>query len=454
MKNERACCRCLGSQRPAKMSEWMPWRDYYLFLLLLLYGSYASNSCAAFQVKRPNFFHAADAGPPRQTVEAHQVAQQAQVQQPHTIPSVHLDKKQSTVRLVRGSKPCRLKLLSREPYLWVSQDPLLSQGECEMLSQYHASSQTTPDEHEEAQRILSCLRKRLDFLLGGQIEKDSAMEPRFLHYDSIKPAVNTNISSPVKMLLPDGLHVDTNNGYLFRYLTVLVYLTTTSKTGATSFPLARPLSSTSESETSIPQQQQILLEAAQMLLNGNIRHTKAQTKSADNSATDPTVEHRLRLEKAAYDLYRRQQQPYDSAFTVTTTRQSTLTTTASSSLHGPGDGIRVLPRAGHCTIFSSIDSATGQTDPRSWHGAEALIDTSSTDCPNNNNAESDCKQVLTFFLEIPVASFDSQMAFGRQAALRYRRISEASMQESAIATTRSEPRRMRQQSKTGKNKLT
>ena len=290
------------------------------------------------------------------------------------------------------------------------------------------------------------------------------MEPRFLHYDSIKPAVNTNISSPVKMLLPDGLHVDTNNGYLFRYLTVLVYLTTTSKTGATSFPLARPLSSTSESETSIPQQQQILLEAAQMLLNGNIRHTKAQTKSADNSATDPTVEHRLRLEKAAYDLYRRQQQQqHDSAFTVSTTRQSTLTTTASSSLHDPGDGIRVLPRAGHCTIFSSIDSATGQTDPRSWHGAEALIDTSSTDCPNNNNNnsnsnsnndESDCKQVLTFFLEIPVASFDSQMAFGRQAALRYRRISEASMQKSAVATTRSEPERMRQQSKTGKNKLT
>jgi hypothetical protein len=37
-------------------------------------------------------------------------------------------------------------------------------------------------------------------------------------------------------ILPDGLHVDTNNGKYFRYLTVLLYLT--NSPAATVFPLA------------------------------------------------------------------------------------------------------------------------------------------------------------------------------------------------------------------------
>eukprot|EP00956_Cyclotella_meneghiniana_P041622 scaffold232677_cov23-Cyclotella_meneghiniana.AAC.1 len=78
----------------------------------------------------------------------------------------------------------------------------------------------------------------------------------------------------VDELLPDGLHVDTNNGKLFRHVTAILYLTDNVESdfvvgAGTTFPLAVPSSSTVDSASSSAH------AAACNILSENIHHTKA-----------------------------------------------------------------------------------------------------------------------------------------------------------------------------------
>jgi len=281
----------------------------------------------------------------------------------------------SAVRLVPHTRQQKQKAepqlcpLSLEPLILVSKEdqPILSERECQTLLRRNRDD-------PRHQKVLSKLQKRIDQLLGRSSDQEGIIQPRYLHYEpdvDVQISVTDTISSPHR-LLPDGLHVDTNNGYWFRYLTVLVYLTSSNQHGATTFPLAKPLQHTPDDDTSL-----LTVEAAEYLLQQNIQHTRVE------SFDTKVRECQKRLLQSALDLY--------------------------NNSNNGNTGIRLLPKAGHCAVFASI-TPEGTPDPRSWHAAEHVFD--------------EKKNVLTFFYEIIVTQFDSQVEFGQECWRRYRRLRE------------------------------
>ena len=240
--------------------------------------------------------------------------------------------------------------LSRNPILLVSSQPLLTQDQCSILKRHFRVEPS-----QEGKVLLETVQKHIDKLTACPSHKGEAVLPRFVFY---KPESLSN--SP---LLPDGLHVDTNNGYYFRHITVLLYLTTNDN-GATTFPLAIPMKKRSEGTVDD------LLNAAQILLDSGITHTFDESHSKEHQELSKS------LELAAKQLY----------------------DDGSDCDHG----LRVLPRAGTVCIFSNV-LENGRADPYSFHGGEA-----------GNDKE---KALLTFFKEIPVESFSGQQEFGQRVAV-------------------------------------
>lgn len=140
--------------------------------------------------------------------------------------------------------------ISPNPLLFVSSSPLLTPQECEIVSKWcrdvekngesiedllrrsdHPESiNTNPDHHHDQHGIL--VMKKLQRLvhhsvLGmGSTSNDSPLQvvgddyvvPRFLHYQSPSEKTNDDWNSvTVDQLIPDGLHVDTNNNKHFRH---------------------------------------------------------------------------------------------------------------------------------------------------------------------------------------------------------------------------------------------
>jgi hypothetical protein len=243
--------------------------------------------------------------------------------------------------------------ISRSPLLLFSSQPVATGEECNLLIDlfdaivkekedlFHSELAST---QERAWSILERIQNQIDEWLESPRHDGESPLPRYVTYepsdpsyacpstgDSIHTQVNVEIPSWSTTLLPDGLHVDTNNSQHFRHITVLLYLTTNTEGGATTFPLANASPASSS------------VQAAISLIQDGITHT--QMANANPVLCKD-------LENAARQLY-----------------DVTTATTASSS--SSSTGIRVLPQAGHVCAFFNLDGETGMPDPISFHGGEA-----------------------------------------------------------------------------------
>lgn len=278
-----------------------------------------------------------------------------------------------------GGSSLPLKPVSTDPLLLVSTQPVLSPFECHTLSDYFQKQQLGGQGAE----VLHSLQDRLDTLICRPPQDcHDRVQPRFLSYQPCNKKQKqkpTDALALQKWLLPDGLHVDTNNGKFFRYLTVLVYLTSSSS-AATNFPLGlrRKNNSGTRDEGK-------LLEASMTLLQANVKHTRADYNDCrDDESSQGNKDPRTLLEQAAWETYINDSNAGNAQQDI---------------------GIRVLPRQGHITVFASIDPASGMADPRSWHGPEVLL-------------PGDSKELLSFFYEVPVEEFVDQTTLGQAVGRR------------------------------------
>ena len=104
---------------------------------------------------------------------------------------------------------------------------------------------------------------------------ESPLGPRYLKYEPVATNISTfnKIRGP-DCLLPDGLHVDTNNGYhLRRYHTIFVYLNCTQELDAANFRLAKLNTAACQNHR---HKEEMLLDASKKLLRANnVQHTEA-----------------------------------------------------------------------------------------------------------------------------------------------------------------------------------
>lgn len=267
-----------------------------------------------------------------------------------------------------------LYCVSQCPWIWMSNEPLVTRSECRQLETYfrHQTSNGTTEKNgangdtfPPPPQSFWTLTATLDSMLDRNA--DPPVWPRFLEYEA-----QESTHWHARQLLEDGLHVDTNNGLYFRYLTVLLYLTN-AQSSATTFPLANtPKINTTNHNYNIHSRAHT---AARQLVDANVLHTRAQDTTIDNVAASDC------LEELAWLQY----------------------------CHGNKNnndygGVRILPRQGHILVFAGVEQS-GKAHPSSFHGAETLL-------------YPDKKTVLSFFYEVPVELFDCRAEFGRVAAQR------------------------------------
>ena len=266
----------------------------------------------------------------------------------------------------------RLSLLSEQPLLLVTDEiPLLSATECRILRDGYRRGKTGAG--TDHQHVLQSLQERLDCLLLRD-KNDEIVEPRFLDYPS-DDTTYASLGNEAEQLLPDGLHVDTNNAYYLRYLTVLVYLSTSDRYRATTFPVIQPDVSTA------------WCAAHELLLEHNQHHTRRNLEETEAAQAPVAAQ---TLEQAAVELF-----------------TNSHSSPAPDGVIQKGRGLRVLPRTGHAVIFSSL-TPDGHPDPRTWHGAE--------------NVFNDPKQALSLFYECPLERVYCRQDLGAYAQERYQKL--------------------------------
>lgn len=144
-----------------------------------------------------------------------------------------------------------------------------------------------------------------------------------------------SIDSAVWWLSAGGVHVDSNNGFPYRYATVLAYLNDTSG-GATCFPAACDACTARA--------------AAVRLLKAGYTHTDSAVRQDDD--------------EAAFD---------DACALLESGSRLMLDDVPAKTTRGPGDrGLRVQPKAGAAAIFWSLRD-DGAVDPASWHGGARVV---------------------------------------------------------------------------------
>ena len=291
--------------------------------------------------------------------------------------------------------------LSETPLLLLqSSTPIISREGCLLLSRYF-DQQSNADENDRAyqldkvdiHRAETLLRVVHDVIdkLTNCLKHDGEMQmPRYVRYDSViideKSMLYPSIFRDI--LLPDGLHVDTNNGKLFRHLTAILYLTDSVEVGGhfvsgggTTFPLAVPFGEKGTGESNK------LQDAGRHLLRRGIHHTKG-----DKS------EYTGLIENAALNV-----------FNSHVVKKETF---ASNERHGNNSlietkhcGIRVMPSVGKLIYFHNVDD-DGLPDPLSFHCGEELITLLPNDAdPINLSILANTKRILVFFKEIPMQTF-------------------------------------------------
>ena len=285
--------------------------------------------------------------------------------------------------------------LSNPPLLLLqSTSPIISKEDCDLLSAYFEQQDTTPesthypilDQYQmiHAEALLDHVRNVIDKVTNCPSHADEMQVPRYVRYNAKCTSLDM-FNSPdfCNVLLPDGLHVDTNNGKLFRHITAILYLTDNDGFvhnesragygsrcdessfvvgGGTTFPLAVPFGSDISVDTT----------AASSLLSRGIHHTKA-------GICDSVESDGRQLEKSSLDLFYRDTGTYFDA---------------------TKSGIRVMPRAGKLIYFHNIGD-DGRPDPTSFHGGEELV----AILPSQTGLDLaifEHKSILVFFKEVPV----------------------------------------------------
>lgn len=286
--------------------------------------------------------------------------------------------------------------MSLDPLMFTSTTPLLSDSQCQKLSQWcrqviqNNGSLTKEilikdlNEGREGAQIMEYLQKKIhEDLLGlstscDQNVQDDYVIPRFISYDDKdqNDIINSNEKINVSSLLPDGLHVDTNNSKHFRHFTILFYLNSCTKLGATTFPLAMPLVCNDEiTESMLIAKPSFSYndtqEAARQLIMQDVQHTRMVDASEESLELGRLIE--------------------DASLKLLADRHS-------------GMGIRVMPEQGHVCLFSNLDE-DGYPNPLSFHGGEAMY-------------AGETKEVLTFFYEIDPTEFSNRKEFGQLAKER------------------------------------
>jgi hypothetical protein len=261
--------------------------------------------------------------------------------------------------------------LSTKPLIMVSSQPIANKEECALLMDFFdliRSSTDAPPQHHDAWPILERIQNQLDTLLDSPHHEGESALPRYLIYNPERAGDEARVRNAIafsarmlrKKLLPDGLHVDTNNSKHFRHITTLLYLTT-NVDGATTFPLANA-----------DGKRDAAIQAANSLINEEVTHTQMVNANA---------EHCELLEEAALRLYANDNE----------------------------SGIRVLPEEGKLCVFYNLQPS-GLPDPFSFHGGEALLQGETK------------KAVLTFFKEISLKNFSTREEFAEQAAQARQRL--------------------------------
>ena len=298
--------------------------------------------------------------------------------------------------------------LSETPLLLMkSSTPIISREGCLLLSRYF-DQRSNADENNSAYQLDKVEIHRAETLLRvvhDVIDKvtncpkhDGEMQmPRYVRYNSViideKSMLHPGIFRDI--LLPDGLHVDTNNGKLFRHITAILYLTDNDdgfssnevggcfvSGGGTTFPLAVPFGEKGTSERNK------LQDAGKHLLRRGIHHTKG-----DESEYTGLID--------------------DAALNVFNSHVVKKETFASNERHGNNSlietkhsGIRVMPSMGKLIYFHNVDD-DGLPDPLSFHCGEELITLLPNDADPNNLFQilTSTKRILVFFKEIPMQTF-------------------------------------------------
>lgn len=339
-----------------------------------------------------------------------------------------------------GDNGVTLIPMSTEPLMFWSSKPLLTLEECQVLSEYfyeiNKKEQQLPEkdslrrrdsmaDDDRAKRVLRQVWQQIDRLTFSPSHVGESSRPNYLFYSPQKEPSEDEKSNDNSWLFPHGLHVDTNNGKLFRHLTILLYLTTphNTKGGATSFPLAKPIewnrrtidSNSRYDETEEEAAENTLLQAADALVRTKLHHTQF-------SKNEQMQYYGHVLEEAAVNVFQRDDQLAHDTASAPTMPTSPL-------------GLRVIPKAGHICVFSNLLDS-GECDPRSFHGAEQLFQTS---CPAKaphevsamepadqtvSTISSGNKEVLTFFKEIPLQQFSNHEEFGQRVADSRRRLQQ------------------------------
>mmetsp|Transcript_8943 Transcript_8943/g.20149 ORF Transcript_8943/g.20149 Transcript_8943/m.20149 type:complete len:451 (+) Transcript_8943:96-1448(+) len=183
-------------------------------------------------------------------------------------------------------------------------------------------------------------------------------------------------SSSSSSVFPDGVHVDTNNGCLFRHCTCILYLNDVPDAlgGATLFPLAAdrqfgapPAGGASPGQLLKHEgragQGESLLAASRQLLEADIMHTRSCGTERQSGAT---------------------LQPYADALELSVQDQTSgFGSWGAAGENGADEGhegheasrgcLRVQPKVGRlCIFFTRLQD--GSVDPLSWHGGERIRD--------------------------------------------------------------------------------
>jgi hypothetical protein len=294
--------------------------------------------------------------------------------------------------------------LSCPPLLLLqSSAPIISNEQCATLIEYfdhiNAEGDTTLDatQTDNAKSILGDVHDIIDKVTNCPKHDGEAKLPRYVRYHPRlidEEALFDSKKLKNDVLLPDGCHVDTNNGKLFRHITAILYLTDNTPDdcsfgGGTTFPLAKPwIGGDAAADTSISLEQVTLHNAATRLLERNVQHTKGDTDQSANSDG-------RRLEMAGVDAFNRDHATNDAP------------------LNNVGLGVRVMPQAGRLIFFHNIND-DGMSDATSFHGGEELISIV-TDQQSDIVAER-TKNILVFFKEISIKSFSNLDGFTDCAA--------------------------------------
>jgi hypothetical protein len=297
-----------------------------------------------------------------------------------------------------------LEPLSMDPLLFKSQTPILTKDECDTLVTWVRSQpsldllalQNGLNRGDEGAKLLQRVQTILDAVLLNN--NGDIVMPKYLSYTCRDPTHNVyenNAQVPrtleeyeVDDLLPDGLHVDTNNGKYFRHWTVLLYLNSCQHMGATTFPLATNLhsqSSNSMDDSSSSSNYNDVHKAAKILIDENVHHTRSVSASQSQLMVGSI------LDKSALDLF-----IHDSC--------------SDSLMPRTSGGVRVIPEHGHFSLFSGLQS-NGAANPKSFHGGEAMF-------------MGESKEVLTFFHEIPQNGISTKSDLGKKVEERESRFLE------------------------------